>query len=169
MFTVCACDFCNCAGVLKAETGGVAVAESTALKGQQLQQTDVGRLIDCVKAEMRGGMPAEAGMSLPIGTAAIGTDPAVIGETGRGMGETSPGTGVIGLSVTEAEEGKTGMEGVKTDIGMVLGSRITCEGQRETDVAQMSVGPATELPAGTMKGAKVLMWESKLRRVQRQR
>jgi len=66
---------CNCAGVLKAETGGVAVAESTALKGQQLQQTDVGRLIDCVKAEMRGGMPAEAGMSLPIGTAAIGQKP----------------------------------------------------------------------------------------------
>lgn len=159
----------HCAGVLKVETGGVAVAESIALKGQQLQQTGAVRLIDCVRAGMKGGMPAEAGMSLPIGTAAIGTDPAVIGETGREMGETGPETGVIGLSVTEAEEGKIGMEGVKTDIGMVLGSRITGEGQRGTDVGQMSAGPGTELPAGRMKGAKLLMWESKLRRVQKHR
>lgn len=154
---------------MKAETDGVAVAESTARKGQQLQQTDAVRLIDCVKAGMRGGMPAEAGMSLPIGSAAIGTDPAVIGETGRGMGETGPGTGVIGLSATEAGEGKTGMEGVKTDIGALPGSRITGEGQRGTGVAQMGAGPATELLAGRMKGAKVLMWESKLSRVQRHR
>jgi len=169
VFTVCPCVFCNCAGVLKAETGGVAAAESTALKGQQLQQTDAVRLIDCVKAGMRGGMPAEAGMSLPIGTAAIGTDPAVIGETGRGMGETGPRTGMKGLSATEAKEGKTGMEGAKTDIGTRLGSGITGEGQRGTDVAQMGAGPVTELPAGRMKGAKVLTWESKLRRVQKHR
>ncbi len=169
MFAACPCGFCDCAGVLKAETEGVAVAESTALKGQQLQQTDAGRLIDCVKAGMRGGMPAEAGMSLPIWTAAIGTDPAVIGETGHGMGETGPRTGLIGLSATEAEEGKTGMEGVKTDIGMVLGSGIIGEGQRGTGMAQMSAGPGTELPAGRMKGAKLLIWESKLRRVQKQR
>lgn len=160
---------CNCAGVLKAETGGVAVAESTALKGQQLQQTDVGRLIDCVKAGMRGGMLAEAGMSLPIGIAAIGTDPAVIGETGRKMGETGPRTGMIGLSATEAEEGKTGMESMKTDIGTLLGSGITGEGQRGTDVAQMGTGPATELTARRMKGAKLLTWESKLRRLQKHR
>ena len=167
--SICPSVVCNWAGVLKAETGGVAVAESTALQGQQLQQTDAGRLIDCVKAGMRGGMPAEAGMSLPIGTAAIGTEPAVIGETGREMGETGPRIGVIGLSATEAEEGKTGMEGVKTDIGMLLRSGITGEGQRGTDVAQMGTGPATELLASRMKGAKVLTLESKLRRVQKHR
>ena len=167
---VCVVILCwHLAGVLKVEIAGAAVAESTARKGQQLQQTDAGRLIDCVKAGMRGSMPAEAGMSLPIGTAAIGTDPAVIGETGHGMGETGPRTGVIGLSATEAEEGKTGMEVVKTDMGMVLGSRITGDRQRGTDGAQMSVGLVTKLLAGRMKGAKLLTWESKLRRVQKQR
>ena len=164
LLIVCSCEFCNCAGVLKAETGGVAVAESTALKGQQPQQTGAERLIDCVKAGMRGGMPAEAGMSLPIATAAMGTDPAVIGETGHEMGVTGLRTGMKGLSATEAGEGMTGMEGVKTDIGTLLGSGITGEGQRGTDVAQMGTGPATELLARRMQSAKLLTLESRVQK-----
>lgn len=139
---------------MTAETGGAAEAESIALRGQQLQQTDAGKLIGCVRAGMRGGMPAEAGMSLPIAIAAIGTDLAATGGIGLKMGGTDLGTGMTGLTETEVAGEMTGMEAEKT------GRRTdpdTGAGQRVTDMARTDTNRATEQSARKQRIAEQLM------------
>lgn len=141
-------------GGMTAETGGAVEAESIALRGQQLQQTDAGKLIGCEKAGRRGGMPAEAGMSLPIAIAAIGTDLAATGGIGLETGGTDLGTGMTGLIETEVAGEMTGMDAGKT------GRRIdpdTGAGQRETDMARTDTNQATEQSARKQRVAEQLM------------
>lgn len=145
------------AGGMTAETGGAAEAESTALRGQQLQQIDAGKLIGCVKAGRRGGMPAEAGMSLPLATAAIGTDLAATGGIGLEMGGTDLGTGTTGLIETEVAGEMPGMEAEKTGRRTDPETEITGAGQRATDMVQTGTSQATEQSARKRRVTERLM------------
>ena len=146
----------DASGGMTAETGGAAEAGNTALRGQQLQQTDAGKLTGCVRAGRREGTLADAGMSLPIAIAATGTDPAATGGIGLEMGGTGLGTGMTGLIGTEVAGAMTGVGAEKTGRRTDPETEITDADQKVTGMAQTDTSQATEHSARKQRVTKRL-------------